>query len=104
LVLRGHESEWHEFDEADRHVVFRGEVDKGSKLLMVENPQQDTVQFNLKKASLKGGTESVKEIIQRAPRNLLIHGWLKGIEAQIDRLDSSVLKLLGDGGKKGSIS
>ncbi len=84
-------------------MVFRGEVDKGTKLLLIDSTQEYAIEFDLGEVSIECRAEASKEVVEGAAGNFPVELGLKSVEAEIDGLNSSLLKLTGNGGEASSV-
>jgi len=84
-------------------MVFCGEVDKGTKFLLIHSTQEHTIDFDLGETSIESSAETCKEVVEGAAGNFSIELGLKGIEAEVNRIDPSLLKLTGDGSEASSV-
>jgi len=84
-------------------MVFCSEVDKGTKFLLIDTTQKHTVDFDLGETSIEGRAETCKEIVEGSTGNFSVEVGLKGIEAEVNRIDPCLPKLTGDGGKTGAV-
>jgi hypothetical protein len=78
-------------------------VDQGTKFLLIHSTQEHTIDFDLGEVSIKGRAETCKEVVEGTAGNFAVELGLKGIEAEVDGLNPSLLKLTGDGGKASSV-
>ncbi len=83
--------------------MFRGEMDKGAKFLLIHSTQEHAIDFDLGEFSIKGRAETCKEVVEGTAGNFAVELGLKGIEAEVDGLNSSLLKLTGNGGEASSV-
>ena len=84
-------------------MVFCSEVDEGTKFLLIDFTQKHTVDLDLGETSIESSAEASKEVIEGATGNFSVEVRLKGIEAEVDGLNPSLLKLTGDGGETGAV-
>ena len=84
-------------------MVFCSEVDEGTKFLLIDSTQKHTVDLDLGETSIESSAEASKEVIEGATGNFSVEVRLKGIEAEVDGLNPSLLKLTGDGGEAGGV-
>jgi hypothetical protein len=84
-------------------VVFCGKVDKGTKFLLIHFTQEHTIDFDLGEASIECRAETCKEVVEGTAGNFAVELGLKSIEAEVNRLDPCLLKLMGDRGEASSV-
>jgi len=84
-------------------MMFCGEVDQGTKFLLIHSTQEDAIDFDLGEASIEGRAKTCKEVVEGTAGNFAVELGLKGIEAEVDGLNPSLLKLTGDGGEASSV-
>ena len=83
--------------------MFCGKVDKGTKFLLIHSTQEHAIDFDLAEVSIKGRAETCKEVVEGSTGNFSVEVGLKGIEAEVNRIDPCLLKLTGDGGETGAV-
>jgi hypothetical protein len=83
--------------------MFCGKVDKGTKFLLIHSTQEHAIDFDLGEVSIESSAETCKEVAEGAAGNFSIELGLKGIEAEVDGLNPSLLKLTGDGSEASSV-
>ena len=83
--------------------MFCGKVDKGAKFLLIHSTQENAIDFDLGEDGIEGRAETCKEVVEGAAGNFAVELGLKGIEAEVDGLNPSLLKLTGDGGETGAV-
>ena len=84
-------------------MVFCSEVDEGTKFLLIDFTQKHTVDLDLGETSIESSAEASKEVIEGSTGNFSVEVGLKGIEAEVNRIDPCLLKLTGDGGETGAV-
>ena len=83
--------------------MFCGKVDQGTKFLLIHSTQEHAIDFDLGEVSIEGRAETCKEVVEGTAGNFAVELGLKGIEAEVDGLNPSLLKLTGDGGEASSV-
>ncbi len=84
-------------------MVFRGEVDKGTKFLLIDSTQEHAIEFDLGEASIECRAEASKEVVEGATGNFSVEFRLKSVEAEVNRVDPCLLKLAGDRAEASSV-
>jgi hypothetical protein len=84
-------------------LVLCGEVDKGTKFLLIDSTQEYAIEFDLGEASIECRAEASKEVVEGASGNFSVELGLEGVEAEVNRIDPCLLKLTGDGSESSAV-
>ena len=96
-------TEGHQFNKADRDLMFGGEVGEGAEFLLIEAAEQDAVQFDGLESGAEHGLKPLPELRPRASRNLPVTVGLDGIKAKVDGTDACLAQSIGARRDSGSI-
>jgi hypothetical protein len=91
--------ERHEFDEAEREVMFGGEEDERPDFVFVDAAHEDAIEFDAFEAGVDGGADAGEDEVKVAAGDVFVEGGVEGIEADVDGADSGVAERDGDGGE-----